>query len=291
MRLSSTDGIELVVHDLGGDGPPALLAHATGFHGRVWAPMAAHLSDVLHAWAPDLRGHGDSFTPPGHPFRWESFADDVLAVVDGVGLDQPIGIGHSKGGAALLLAEQRRPGTFRALWCFEPVVMPPFGGSEPRGENPLAIGASRRRDVFESYDAAIANFSGKPPLDVFDPDALREYVTHGFARQPDGTVRLKCRPEDEARTYTMGATHDAFEHLGEVRCPVLIVRGAIEDPGPAAFAAAQAAALPNGRLEVHDDLGHFAPMQAPERMATSVRAVPRDADRRLMIDAQLPGGG
>ena len=34
------DGIRLVVHDWGGDGAPVLLAHPTGFHGRVWEPVA-----------------------------------------------------------------------------------------------------------------------------------------------------------------------------------------------------------------------------------------------------------
>lgn len=269
MRLSSTDGIELAVHDLHGDGVPALLAHATGFHGRTWAPLATRLSGV-HSWAPDLRGQGDSPAPPGHPFRWGSFADDMLAVIDGLGLVRPIGIGHSKGGAALLLAEQRRPGTFRALWCFEPVVSPPRPERGDQDENPLATGARNRRETFASHDAAIANFSAKPPMDVFDPGVLREYVLHGFAQQSDGTVRLKCRPEDEARMYTMGATHDAFEHLAEVACPVLVVRGDRGSMGPAAFASEVVAALPNGRLEAHDDLGHFAPMQAPARMAASI---------------------
>ena len=270
MRLASTDNIELAVHDLGGDGAPALLAHATGFHGRVWAPLAARLTGV-HAWAPDLRGHGDSPAPPGHPFRWASFADDVLCVVEGLGLDHPIGIGHSKGGAALLLAEQRRPGTFGALWCFEPVVFPPRPRGQDHDENPLAAGARNRRETFPSYDAAIANFSAKPPMDVFDPAVLLEYVMHGFALQADGTVRLKCRAEDEARMYTMGATHDAFDHLGEVACPVLVVRGDRGSTGPATVAADVVAALPNGRIEAHDDLGHFAPMQAPASMATSIR--------------------
>jgi len=270
VRLPSTDQLELTIHDLGGDGSAALLVHATGFHGRMWAPLAHHLHDV-RAWAPDLRGHGDSPTPPGHPFRWASFADDVLACVDGLDLERPLGIGHSKGAAALLLAEQRRPGTFRALWCFEPVVFPPEHGRQPNPDNPLAAGARHRRHRFDSFDAAAANFSAKPPMDSFDGDALQEYVRHGFAERSAG-VMLKCRPEDEARMYAMGATHDAFEHLGEVACPVLVVRGAVEEFGPSRFAADVANALPRGHLETHDDLGHFGPMQDPAGMAASITA-------------------
>jgi hypothetical protein len=68
----------------------------------------------------------------------------------------------------------------------------------------------------------------------------------------------------------MGSQHGAFGGLGDVRCPVTVVRGAIS-PGPAQFADAVVAALPHGALEVHEDLGHFGPQQAPGEIAASIR--------------------
>ena len=269
--IPSTDGVALALHDLGGAGEPILLAHATGFHGRVWGPLAARLSGV-HAWAPDLRGHGDSTAPDGAAFDWEGFADDVLAVVDHLGLHGGVAVGHSKGGASLLLAEQRRPGTFRALYCYEPVVFPPVDEELLTGPNPLAEGALRRRTTFPSYEAAIANFAAKPPLDVLHPDALTAYVEHGFAEQPDGSVVLKCRPEHESQVYRMGGQHRAFERLGEVRCPVTVAVGAVTPYGPAAVAEQIADALPHGRLEPHPDLGHFGPLEDPAAIAAAVQA-------------------
>ena len=67
------------------------------------------------------------------------------------------------------------------------------------------------------------NMQAKPPLNVLAPEALRAYVDHGFADEPDGSVRLKCLGENEARTYEGSQTHDAFERLGEVSCPVLVL--------------------------------------------------------------------
>lgn len=264
-HLASTDGVTLAVHDLGGDGEPALLAHATGFHGQVWAPFARGLTG-LAAVAPDLRGHGDSTVPSGVGFDWNGFADDVLACVDGLGLHRPAGIGHSKGGAALLLAEARRPGTFRGLWLYEPVVVDP-ALIRGEGENPLAAGARARRDRFASREEAEARYRSKPPMDVFDAEALHCYVAHGFADQADGSVVLKCRPAVEAEVYQMGARNRAFESLPEVKCPTIVARGAVDEPGPAAMAQAVAERLPSGRLAAYDDLGHFGPMQAPARLA------------------------
>ncbi len=275
--IPSTDGVTLALHDLGGDGPPLLLAHATGFHARVWAPMAERLADH-HSIAPDFRGHGDSGAPVDAAYRWDGFADDVLAIVDALGLEQVRAVGHSMGGAALLLAEQRRPGTFASVYLFEPIVFPPRPPALEElfaSSNPLAEGARRRRPVFDSFDAAYANYAGKPPLAALDPAALRAYVDFGFApdaADPDGPVHLKCRPEVEAAIFEMGGEHDAFAHLVEVTCPVVIARGAEDAFSPAMFAPAIAAALPHARLEDHPDLGHFGPLEAPGLIANAVRA-------------------
>jgi pimeloyl-ACP methyl ester carboxylesterase len=274
-RIESTDGVRVALHDLGGDGPALLLCHATVFHGRVWQPVADHLPD-RHSLALDFRGHGDSPLPASTDIDWRGFADDVLAVVDALGLEHVRAAGHSKGGAALLLAEQARPGTFAAIYCYEPIVFPPMPESFVRGENPLAAGARKRRAAFASFDEAEANFASKPPLDVLHPDALRAYVRDGFWADGDGVVHLKCRPEIEARAYEMGGRHDGFARLGEIRCPVTVARGRPEEFGPAAVAPQIADALPNGRLEEHPDLGHFGPLEAPATIAASIdAALPR----------------
>ncbi len=203
---------------------------------------------------------------------WNGFADDVLAVVDamataGVDVDGLVAVGHSKGGAAILLAEQRRPGTFGAAYLYEPVVMPPavrgLIGATEGGPNPMAEGALRRRPTFGSRDEAYDNYASKPPLSVLDPAALRAYVDHGFADQPDGSVTLKCRPEIEAAVFRMGGLHQAFEHLGEVRCPVTVGVGEVTGFGPAAAAVAIVDAVPHGTLDEFPDLGHFGPLRGP----------------------------
>jgi alpha-beta hydrolase superfamily lysophospholipase len=64
MRVPSTDGVEVVVHDLGGSGPLVLMSHATGFHGYAWRPVADFLAPGgFHCVALDYRGHGDTLAP------------------------------------------------------------------------------------------------------------------------------------------------------------------------------------------------------------------------------------
>lgn len=272
MRLQAPDGTEIAVHDLGGEGPPLLLCHGTGLHGMVWRPVAEQLGDRFHLWALDFRHHGASGSPPRARLRWDDFATDVLAVVDRLGFERPAGAGHSKGAAALLLAEQARPGTFAALHLFEPILFPPLPAPAEGATNHLADGAERRREVFPSRSEALAHFAARPPLGSFHPDALAAYVEHGFEDLPDGTVRLRCRGADEAQVYRTGALHDAWDHLGEVRCPATVACGATSTSvGPDA-AAAMAGRLPLGRLQVLEDRGHFAPLDDPEGTAGAIAA-------------------
>lgn len=266
LRLPSTDGVKLAVHDLGGDGPPLLMAHATGFCGAVLAPLAALLTDRFHCWAFDERGHGDTEWPPGLNWKWSGFANDVLAVVDGLGLERPYGFGHSCGGAAMLDAEARRPGTFTALWCYEPIVWPELTEELAASRRPLVTGALKRRDQFTSRQEAYDNFSSKPPLESFDAPALRAYVECGLKPDNEG-VRLKCPPFVEASIYRQGLVHDGFIRLPGVRCPVTIGWGERSVAMERAVPEAQVEALPDATLVTFADLGHFGPMEGPRAVA------------------------
>jgi pimeloyl-ACP methyl ester carboxylesterase len=274
-HLAGPDGITLAIHELGGEGRPTLLCHATGFHGLVWAPYAAALGGGFERWSIDFRAHGASVVAEGQALDWTGFCQDVLTAVDGLDLPagQILGIGHSMGGAALLLAEQERPGTFAGLYLFEPIA-PPIGAfpTTPTGSNPLADGAARRRATFPSAAEALANYAAKPPLDRLRADALHAYVRHGFVPDgEDGAVRLACRPADESQVYRGAPSHSAFGRLGEVGCPVVIATG--DEPfGPALFAPPIADALPHGRLERFAQLGHFGPLEAPDRVAAATAA-------------------
>jgi pimeloyl-ACP methyl ester carboxylesterase len=278
ITVTARDGTEVAVHQLGGTGPPLVLAHATGFCGPVLGPLAAELSADFTCFALDLRGHGSSGLPRDLTFDWAGFALDVEAVVEGLRLERPVGFGHSCGGAALLLAEQGHRGLFEGLFCFEPVVLPPEP-SQHEGHNSLAIAARRRREAFPSREAAYANFASKPPFASFDPRALGAYVEHGFCEAGEGGVRLSCRREHEAAMFEMSRHHDAFQHLGEVGCPVTVACGSESTTMGPPTCASIASRLPLGRLEVLPGMGHLAPLEHPAVVADSVARALRGTGR------------
>ncbi len=277
-RCTTPDGVGIAVYDFGGRGADLLLVHATGMCAEPFGPLARALAGRFRCWGLDLRGHGRSDRPADGNFAWSGFATDVLTVVDHLGLRQPFGFGHSCGGAAVLLAEQARPGLFRSLFCFEPVVMPEAARAVVAASNPLAEGARRRRSSFPSADEALANYASKAPYAVLDPEALRLYVQGGFELVPrseggDGrAVRLRCRREDEADTFAAAGLHEAFSHLSEVTCPVTFCCGAKTDAFGENLMRADAEPVPRSRVEVLAAMGHFGPLQAPDAVGEAVLA-------------------
>jgi len=277
-RRFDAGGLLLAVHtwgasDADGDARPILLAHCTGFHGMVWRPVAERLVAAgFSVWSFDFRGHGDSDVPDTE-YRWDHFGDDVLSVVDHVGLvlrPDLIGVGHSKGGAALVLAEAERTGTFERLWLYEPVIFPGDPPPGPTRGNQLAESARRRRADFDSPDEAFENFAAKPPFNTLASDALRAYVDHGLRQREDGRFALKCPGEMEARMYEMGSAHDGFKRLPGLTCPVRYVSGSTSLSMPEAFTRPLSERTPKGSFERAEGLGHFGPMEDPDAIVASI---------------------
>ena len=265
--IASTKGARVALHDLGGDGPTVLLTHANGFCGLMWQPVARELASTARCWALDFRGHGDSLSGPDEDYDWNGMADDVLAAVDALDPAPQLAAGHSLGGASILKAEQARPGVFDRAWVYEPVTIP---GSflPPGGVRALGDIARMRQEAFESRQAAYDRYSGRLPLSLLDPEALRAYVDHGFFERPDGTVTMKCPREVEATIFE-NPDRTAFDRLGEVAAAVTVATSLDTDP-PAMVAPYIADALPNATLETFEDLTHFGPLQEPARIATSI---------------------
>lgn len=270
MRVTAGDGVDVAVHDLGGTGTPVLMSHATGFHGRCYVPMAAAMAAHHHAWALDYHGHGATPAAGGSRVDWADMGHEALAVARAIAPDGGlVGFGHSMGGAALLMAASRDPGLFSQLVLYEPIVLSPearFGLD--RGDNHMAIAARRRRATFDSFQHAIDHYGSKPPMMAFDPEALRCYVEFGF-EPANGGVRLRCTPEQEARTFEGSTSVDTWALLPEIATPTVVAAGRLGD-GPERLTPAVAERLPAGEFVQLEHLDHFGPMTHPGELAELV---------------------
>ncbi len=279
VRLPSSDGVEIAVHDLGGHGQLLFISHATGFHGHAYAPLAAVLADTFHSISLDFRGHGESSRPTGwdgEPVDWRGCGDDAIIAAETIAPDGGlVGFGHSMGGAALLMAAARRPGLFSRLVLFEPIVYPQSDPPPDPDTMPLVMGARRRRARFDSSVAAYENYASKPPLSWFEPAALHAYVDHGVRAldpdAPDGEVELRCPPAFEAATFAGSMTNGVWALLPSIEIPVLVLAGAYEDDQPSRIAPLVAEQLPDGTFVGLPHMTHFGPFTHLTEIAAHIR--------------------
>ena len=139
-----------------GDGPKAVVAaHGiTGNH-RSWQAVARALGPEVSLLAPDLRGRGDSSALPG-PFGMRTHAEDLLAVLDHLDLDQAVLVGHSMGAYAAAVAATRDPKRWSSLVLVDGgVALPLPDGVDPDDIVRAVLGPALARfdRTFESREA------------------------------------------------------------------------------------------------------------------------------------------
>jgi pimeloyl-ACP methyl ester carboxylesterase len=272
MRRPTT---EVVVHDLGGHGEPLLICHATGFCGRAYEPLANAIASEHHVYAVDFRGHGDSPLPDDGDLSWPSISEDVVTAVKSLGRGPIHLFGHSIGGAVALYAEATSGPLFTSAFLYEPIIVSPGAFELTERPNPMAQAARKRVEVFPSKEAALRRYSARPPLNELSPQSLRAYVEHGFEELADGNVRLRCRRETEARVF-QGAGGFTTDSIAGVDIPTIVATGDPQVSLLANLAPAIIGAIHNAQHLAYKDLGHFGPLQAPERVAEDLIRFPSD---------------
>jgi pimeloyl-ACP methyl ester carboxylesterase len=268
------DGLRINALDWGGDGPPLVFLHPNGFCAGFFNPLARAVRDDFHPIGVDVRGHGGSERPRDlSACTFPDATGDVLAVLDALELDEVVALGHSMGGALVILLDERRPGIVRRALLCEAIAFP-LGGIPRTGgaPNPMADIARQRRAVWPDRPTVRESYASRPPMNTLEPDALDAYIRYGFRDRRDGTVELACEPEVEARCFEAASEPDgaprAFDHLPNFQGSIVVAAGDDSNLPDDAFAAqAEKAGAPYLRLHG----SHFFPQEDTARAAALVR--------------------
>jgi pimeloyl-ACP methyl ester carboxylesterase len=270
-RFVEVDGLRLRTTDWGGDGPPLVIHHATGFLARVYDPFAALLRRRFRVLGLDARGHGGSDKPEGG-YRWERFIADLIAVIEGFGVGPVVGLGHSLGGTTTAGAAAERPDLFTHIVLLDPIFLPREFRNVTAADNHMAAAARRRRREWDGAAAVLAAYGSRPPFSSWRENALRAYVEHGFEPAGDGRVRLRCPPEIEAQVFSMAPSFDGWSMLDRIVRPTLVVRGETSQAFSARDMAKALSRLRRGTGAEIAGHGHLFPMEVPEQAAALVES-------------------
>lgn len=282
--------VEIAVIDWGGEGPLALLHHANGFCGALWAPVAEALRDRFRVVAVDARGHGDSSLPPegaaATAFAWPIMAQDLAAVGRTLLAERGesrigLGVGHSFGGTLTLTAAGSNPGLYERLLLVDPVIFPKMTAAEDAErakESGLAAGARRRRHVWPDRAAARSYCAARGLFASWQPRVLDIYVEEALRERADGQVELKCSGVVEGHIFEGAHSLDIFAAAAGLDIPVDLL-WASQGNFPREIYEQLIASMP--AAELHDvEAGHLVTMERPELVIDAVaRLCARPAPR------------
>ena len=237
------------------DGPVAVLSHSLGSSLVMWEPQQPALEPYFQVLRYDTRGHGGSEAAAG-PYTFELLAEDVVGLLDGLGLSSIHFIGLSMGGMIGQALGLDHPDRLLSLTLCDTAAANPPGSREIWQE---------RIDLVRE--------EGLTPL--LEP-TLERWFRPEFIRQAPPILE-KIRRQFLATSINgyVGCSEaimelDYLERLPQIKAPTLIVVGE-EDPGtPVGAARAMQERISGSRLAVLPKARHLSNVEQPEAFNRAV---------------------
>jgi len=275
-------------------GPVVVLLHGLASSSRTWAAVMPLLGSHAHVIAPDLLGHGLSAKPRSGDYSLGAYAAGLRDLLIALDIPQATVVGHSFGGGiamqfayqfperterlvlvasgglghdvALALRAATLPGTALALRTAAAVT--------PKWLAQLGV-----RLVRAMPKVSAAEIDGLvDAFDSFADQGARKAFTHTVR----GALNLSGqRLNGTERLYLLADT------------PLLLIAGSRDSVIPIAHTLAAHEVLPDSRLEIFDEAGHFPHIDRPQRFAHLLRdfliaTAPAEVDtqsiRRQLLD-------
>jgi len=250
LRRIAVNGVNLAV-DARGQGQAVLFIHGYPLDHTIWEHALAHLDGWMRV-APDLRGMGQS-DAPDLGYSMSTYADDLLALLNTLGVDQVVLCGHSMGGYVAFEMLRRARDRVRGLVLVN--TRAEADSTEGRRARDAAAAEAR-----EGGAEAVAN--------TMLQRMLSNQSRRDNAQLTDRVYRTMAATPVAGILGAIGAMRDrpdSFPLLPTLSgLPALIVVGDDDQLTPVDRAQAMADALPEARLAVVPGAGHLASVECPE---------------------------
>ena len=208
-------GLNLHYLDWGGEGrQPMLLLHGLQDCAACWDFFALKVLPWYRVLALDHRGHGDSPWAPDGSYELDNYVGELVEVIQALDLGNLILVGHSAGGKNAFMYASAHSNRLDGLVIVD---------MDPDAHNPGSASMFQRyrteSDEWKDLDAVVER------LRIREPNASEETLRHHatvLTRKNPGGSRVWKRD----RALILGYERpDAWEALGSIGCPTLLVRG------------------------------------------------------------------
>lgn len=240
-----------------GSGPTIVLSHALGCSLAMWDGVAARLKDHFTVLRYDHRGHGRSEAPPG-PYTLQMLADDVASLIAAQASGPAHFVGLSMGGMTAQALAVQHPQLVKSV-----VIA---NAANWYDDAARAMWKTRIETVRARGVGAIAE------------GAMQRWFTPAFRADAAGAVRvaaLRAQLEQtDAAAYAASceavASMDFRQSNTRIRCPTLVIAGALDEATPPALSEMIAAGITGAQLR-RIEAAHLSAVEKPEAFAALVR--------------------
>ncbi|MEA2058291.1 MAG: alpha/beta hydrolase [Actinomycetota bacterium] len=254
MAATVIDGNEFF-HRERGNGPVALFIHGFPLDSSMWIEQLVALSDVRRCVAPDLRGFGRSDPSIRPALSMDEHADDLVDLLDALGIDLVDLVGLSMGGYVSLAFAERHPERLRSLALVDTKATADSDEAKA-GRDRMAA-----KVVAQGREAIVA-------------DLMPVLVAGTASTWLEGRVRQMVT---DTRVETMVAALEGMKQrpdrtgvLGEIDVPVTVIVGEQDVLMTPADTRAMAEAA-GATVTVIPDAGHMSPIEQPGAVAEALR--------------------
>jgi pimeloyl-ACP methyl ester carboxylesterase len=269
--------------------PAVVCVHGWGCLAYSFRDVLRPLADAgLRAAAPDLRGHGWSDKPlRAADYTPAALASWLAAVLDALGVERAVLVGHSLGGQVVLEAALAAPERVAGL-----VLAAPLGFSTIARLRALRLATPDVLAPLLPYLATRATVR-VGLVTSFAPGhrPTEREVDEYWAPTADPDLARAVRLIAHASDWAPGPP----ERLARVGCPTEVLLGVHDNLIDPEAVRPLARALPRGTLDVLAGVGHAIPDEAPERVVAAVAAVEAAAAAQPpaagVPAARVPAGG
>ncbi|MGE5463909.1 MAG: alpha/beta fold hydrolase [Syntrophothermus sp.] len=250
---------------------PVMIAHSggPGMDARDWDDFAK-IDNFVTIVAIHPRGSGLSGPAEGNAYLLADYAADVEALRIHLGLERPIVMGWSHGGMVAQQFAFTYPSSLSKLILFETSAY--FG--EFLSDIEAAVQEFRNEPWFDRSFAALkaewdGNYQTDEDMARLWAEEMKFYFKRFDARAEAYHERTKDLPVRMAPLKTFNdqeaGSMDLRPHLSKITVPTLVIVGRHDFITNVAMAEEMVKHIPNARLEIFEDSGHFPLVEEPEK--------------------------
>jgi pimeloyl-ACP methyl ester carboxylesterase len=260
---TSPDGIPIRYHAAGKGDPALVFVHCGGCERGFWDGQVAHFAAKHRVVALDLAGHGQS---GGGRKDWTmpAFGQDVVSVVEALGLKRVVLIGHSLGGPAVLEAARRMPGRVAGLVLVDTLV---DFEQRPAAEEMEKYLAALQAD----YRATVTAMVSQLLFSASTPEPVKARVLEAVLSAPQEI--------GVAVTRSSGA-YDPLPALREIKAPIRAINSDLFPTN----VEGNRRYVPGYQVAIMKGVGHYLMLEQPEAfnalLAEALRELARSGGRQ-----------